>query len=559
MPPDREYIEEAAAALDERADVIRRREAADAALLKRQVPDSVMLPYQLRWVSDPSPLVVGVKSRRIGLTWATAAAFALRASQADGASCYYSSYNRDMTRGFIEAVRFWAEWYGQLVSAIEQEEVWVTEERQESAYRVRFASGHVVESLPGRARAFRSKGDPGEWACIDEYAFCEEQQPLLDAAMAMLMWGGKVWVISTHFGVENAFAAFVEEVESGMRPGSVHRITLADAIADGLYRRICLVTRQEWSPELEAAWEADIRARYRDGAAEELDCIPARGEGRYLPRELMEHRMTLDAPTLRWTWEDDWTYRSDAWQRRKVEEWVTEHVTPVLDAAGPATQIAAGWDFARRVDLSCLTLWAVGGDLVRREILSIELRNMPHEAQAMLGETILKPRRLRQLAFDATGAGGYLGETLARRLGPSRVAEITLSQAWYLEWMPKFKYGLEDGLVELGRDREALDDYAAVRRIAGIPRVAERRTAGSGADRGQRHGDRAIAACLAWYASCQQPGSLAAAASAGPRRSAQPIAAPRRAYKKIYSVGGRAVKPPRGLHGASRRLLRSSR
>ena len=184
---------------------------------------------------------------------------------------------------------------------------------------------------------------------------------------------------------------------------------------------------------------------------------------------------------------------------------------------------------------------------------------MSHEAQALLGELLFKRYRLRLLALDATGAGGYLAETLARRLGPSRVHQITLSQAWYLEWMPKYKHGLEDGLVELGRDRDALDDHGAVRRIAGIPRVAERRTAGSGQDRGQRHGDRAIAACLAWYASCQQPGSLAAAARSGPRRSAALLRRPGAATNQIHSVGGRAVKPARGLHRAGRRLLRSSR
>jgi phage FluMu gp28-like protein len=52
------------------------------------------------------------------------------------------------------------------------------------------------------------------------------------------------------------------------------RLTLADALADGLFKRICLRTGQEWSPEAEAKWEASLRKRYGDAAEEELDVIP---------------------------------------------------------------------------------------------------------------------------------------------------------------------------------------------------------------------------------------------------------------------------------------------
>ena len=559
MSGERDYIEQVAEARDKRADHIRRRTAADAALLRRRVPESVLLPYQSRWIADGNSVKIFEKSRRIGITWATAAVFALHAARADGASCYYAAYNRDMTRRFIDYVRFWAKWYGRVVSAVEKEEVWVTEERQESAYRVRFASGHVVEALPSRARSLRSKGDKGEMVCIDEYAFCEEQSELLDAAMAFLMWGGSVWIISTHFGVENKFAELVEEVRSGRRPGSVHRITLSDALADGLYKRIALVTKKQWTPELEAAWEADIRARYRDGAGEELDCVPARGEGRYFPRALVEHAMTSPAPTLRWTWKDEWVFWTDRRQEEEIDEWLEEHVYPILDSADPASPIAIGWDFARKVDLSCPHIWQVGRDLVRRALAAIELRNVPHEAQAMLGKKIGKRcGRLRCLALDATGAGGYLAEALARGLGAARVHQVTLSAKWYLEWMPKYKAALEDGFVELARDRDALDDHAAVRRVGGIPRVPEsaRTTSGEGAHRGKRHGDAAISSCLAWYASEQQPATLEYAAAAGARRSA--ISRAGRAEKKIFSVGGVALKPPLGA-SRTRRLLRSSR
>ncbi len=33
---------------------------------------AALLPYQQRWIADKSPLKIGEKSRRIGLTWAEA-------------------------------------------------------------------------------------------------------------------------------------------------------------------------------------------------------------------------------------------------------------------------------------------------------------------------------------------------------------------------------------------------------------------------------------------------------------------------------------------------------
>ena len=37
----------------------------------------VLLPYQVRWMADESPIKIAEKSRRIGLTWTEAAASAL--------------------------------------------------------------------------------------------------------------------------------------------------------------------------------------------------------------------------------------------------------------------------------------------------------------------------------------------------------------------------------------------------------------------------------------------------------------------------------------------------
>lgn len=45
----------------------------------------------------------------------------------------------------------------------------------------------------------------------------------------------------------------------------MHRVTFQEAVADGLYRRVCLRLGKVWT-SAEAAWMADVYAFYGDGA-----------------------------------------------------------------------------------------------------------------------------------------------------------------------------------------------------------------------------------------------------------------------------------------------------
>ena len=87
---------------------------------------AVLLPYQQEWIADKSPLKIGEKSRRIGLTWAEAADAALEVASdrsAGGQNCYYLGYNKDMTVEFIQACAMWARAYN-LAAAEMEEGIW---------------------------------------------------------------------------------------------------------------------------------------------------------------------------------------------------------------------------------------------------------------------------------------------------------------------------------------------------------------------------------------------------------------------------------------------------
>src|ERR1700691_2132499 len=80
----------------------------------------VLLPYQIRWLADESPVKVAEKSRRIGLTWTEAAASALKASASKGLDTWYLGYNRDMALEFVETAAAWARQFNKAARGIEE-------------------------------------------------------------------------------------------------------------------------------------------------------------------------------------------------------------------------------------------------------------------------------------------------------------------------------------------------------------------------------------------------------------------------------------------------------
>src|ERR1700693_1550131 len=100
----------------------------------------VLLPYQVRWLADESPVKVAEKSRRIGLTWTEAAASALKASASRGMDTWYLGYNRDMALEFVDTATAWARQFNKAAKAIE--EIAIDDERRDLlAYRITVSSG----------------------------------------------------------------------------------------------------------------------------------------------------------------------------------------------------------------------------------------------------------------------------------------------------------------------------------------------------------------------------------------------------------------------------------
>lgn len=469
------------------------------------MPD-VFLTYQQALMSSVSTHAVTVveKSRRTGYSWAIAAEAVLTAAaarDAGGMNVYYMGYNQEMTREFIDYCAIWAKAIEPAAAEV-QETFWEDPEnpdRQIKVFRISFASGFEIVALPSVARALRGKQG---LVILDEAAFHDDLEEVLKAAFALLMWGGRVAVISTHNGDTNPFNVLVQDIRAGRRPYNLLRCTLDDALADGLYKRICMTTNQVWSVEAEAAWRANLILTYGQAADEELLCIPSATTGSAIPAPLIEARM-VDAPVVRLARPKSFTEWAAHLREADILDWCERELAPLLAKLDPNTPHVFGHDFGRSGDLSVCWPLAIGRDLVRRTPFVVELRNIPFEQQRQILFYIAdRLPLLRAGKLDATGNGGYLAEVAAQRYGEGRIEKVMMSELWYREQMPPFVAAFEDATITVPRDRDILGDLRVLSYVRGVVRVPIRT---AGADGGQRHGDAAIAAALAYAASRADP------------------------------------------------------
>lgn len=453
----------------------------------------VLLPYQKAWLGDKSPVKVVEKSRRIGLTWAQALDDVLKASTSgrDGMDVLYISFNQDMTREYIDTCAEWAKKL-QIVAGKVNEDIFRDgDEREIKAFRIDFASGHKILALSNRPSNLRGKQGR---VIIDEAAFVEDLPELLKAALALLMWGGQVIIISTHDGAENPFNELIQDVRAGNLPYSLHRITLDDALSAGLYRRICRVTKQDWTPEAEEAWRADLIKTYGDGADEELFCIPRQSSGAYLTTSMIEACMEA-APVLTWTPPaDDFVDWPLPVAERYTKGWMAEQLEPLLSGLPKDRAHFCGVDFGRSGDLSVFWPATEEKDLRLVPPFVLELRNCPHRTQQQILFAILERLpRFSGVSLDARGNGSALAEAARQQYGPEQVREVMISESWYRETMPLLKAGIEDKTLLLPRDAGILSDFRSLRVVKGVARVPEQRIKDK---TGGRHGDSVIACAM---------------------------------------------------------------
>ncbi len=471
----------------------------DLGLKPEDVPE-IFLPYQKIWMADNSPIKIWSKSRRIGASWGEAADCALSAAQVKGENTFYIGYEKDMARGFVEDAADWAKAFKMAASEIDEtEEIFRDEDEEKSifVFRIYFNSGYKVEALSSKPRNLRSRQGR---VVIDEAAFHDDFYGMLEAALALLIWGGRIHIISTYNGIEEPYYEMEQDVLAGKLPYSRHFTTFDDALADGLYQRICLVSGQEYSKQAETEWREKLFKQFGDRANQELLCIPSRSGGAYFSRMLIESNMKSDIPIVSLELPDSFTTEPEKQRETKIDDWLKQNFASLLDALDVNLRTFYGMDFGRTGDLSALLALQQTSNLLRRGIFALEMRNIPFDQQKQILFFIVdRLPRFQGGAMDARGNGQYLSEAAMQRYGKHRIDQIMFTESWYAKNFPKYKAGLEDKKILLPADDDWLQDHRDIIVLKGIPKVKEKRSKGT--DGKQRHGDAAIASVLAWFAS----------------------------------------------------------
>ena len=406
-----------------------------------------LLPYQARWVQDAADLKVCEKSRRIGLSWAEAYDDVMHAAAGHGSTTYIS-YNKDMTSGWIADCADWARRLHGLTLEVDETEELVDEEKI-AVYAIRFPSGKQIEALSSAARGLRSRGRPGDRVVIDEAAFVDNIGALIRAAVAILIWGGTIRIISTHHGAENAFASLVEDIKAGRLPYSLHSIPFADAIRDGLCARTFEVRRGtrleadpdadvsdlEWSPAAEVAWEAKTRAAYRYDweAAEELDVVPSTDDQR--------------------TW-------------IQLEDYLAaEHADagrPECYQGGPCW---IGYDVARRKHFAVQTVFERLGDVLwERE--EVKMERTPFREQRVELTRLRDTYRTVRILIDQTGMGEAQVEICQDEIGRSLCEGVLLTGDRRLSVASALRDAYEDRRLRIRADRVLRADVRSMQRAS---------------------------------------------------------------------------------------------
>ena len=456
-------------------------------------------------LSHQHELVVIEKSRRVGITWAFAGDDVITSAtdrSEGGDDTLYISYSQDMAREYIEACAGFAKAFMGIDASVgefmfEDEAPGSDETKQIKAFRIDFASGFSIQALTSAPRSFR--GRQGK-VRIDEGAFVDNLKELVKAAMAFVILGGRVVIISTHNGVDNEFNKLIQEIRAGDRgeEANVFRVTFADAVADGIYEREAARRGLPMTEAAKAAWVKKIYGLYGDNAAEELDAVPSRSSGSWLPFDLIERAERKDIPVRRLSFPNSFTFKPDHIRQAEVKAWCEENLAPLLEKLDNSP-IGYGDDFARSSDLSVIWLLLERQDRSWTTPFVVEMRNVPYREQEFVRVFILERIRRWRGKVDAHGNGAYVAERLQQRFGASRIEAVRAGFDWWLEQGPPLKSRFEQDRIEIPADSDITSDIRQVKVVNGAPTIPAQRKASKAEDPAgsagapKRHADGAVA------------------------------------------------------------------
>lgn len=392
------------------------------------------LPYQARWIADPSRLKICEKSRRIGMTYAQSYEDVIDASKQDKPlDIWFSSADESAAKEYI---RYCTQWVKLLnIAARDLGEIVISKEDDVKALVIELATGKRINALSSNPKAFRSKGGK---LVLDEFAFHKQPEELWKAAIPVITWGYPARILSTYNGKGNRYFRMVEEAKKPKSRWKLHSTSIIQAVEDGLADRVLgrdlsLAEREEWLAECRE------QAGDEETWQQEYLCNP------------------IDEATAFLSWEQITTGQHEDAGR------------PERYTGGPCY---VGMDIGRRRDFTVIWVSERVGDILwTREVIGMRRTTFAEQDQALAD--VFRRYRVMRLCMDQTGIGEKPVEDAQRRFGSSRVEGILFTGDIKQTLATTGKQHFEDRRVRIPKDKIIGESHHSVRKIltaAGNPR-----------------------------------------------------------------------------------------
>ena len=259
---------------------------------------TLFLPYQLKWIYDDSPLRLAEKSVRIGWTFADAFKNVRKRLRNPRRDYLFSSKDQTTAVEYVSTCYQFCELFNHtkciLSHGIENWKMPIYKDGRNTGFTEDFKVGYIkfdnrprIISFSSNPHALRAYGgDVG----LDEFAFHASPEELWASASGRITWGFDLALWSSHNGTDSLFYTFCREAAQGKGGWSHYRVTLENAINQGLVEKINQVRGAKLSRQ-QFLQHCKDRSRLPEVFAQEYMCNPTGGTGGIVPWSAIERCM----------------------------------------------------------------------------------------------------------------------------------------------------------------------------------------------------------------------------------------------------------------------------
>jgi len=445
------------------------------------------LPYQAKWIQDPSRRRLIEKSRQIGISLCTAYDLVKKISRKNSPfDAWVSSRDDLQARLFGADCVHWAKVLNLSLTPLACHIL--DANGKVSAHVLPLGSGRSIYCLTSNPNA--QAGKRGH-RVFDEFALNPDNRLLYAVGDPGTLWGGGLDIISTHRGTGNYFNELVNEAKYKGNPKgfSLHRVTIEDACRQGLLGRLQDKWRAANADDARLLWKDDdfLQAMRNQCADEEtwqqeFLCVPGDDTAAFLSYDLMascEYGVDgvdgVDAV--------DGVDGVDRVDRSDGGDGAEKAAGRPLAAC--RSPLFAGVDIGREHDLTVIWVVERMEDVCfTRQVVCLEKATFAEQEERLYA--LLARPNLKRCCIDQTGLGRQFAERAAQRFGRHKVEGVTFTSAVKEDLAYSTRSAFEKKSVRIPADKWIRADLRSLRKEAtasGNIRFTGERTRNGHADR----------------------------------------------------------------------------